>query len=81
MLIEPALPYNCKSDRNKVMSLCVLYLAQGSTTLNTTIKSITIKHYLIVASSVSLRHKLLNLLLDTRGLEDYCIKEVLSEVK
>ena len=37
--------------------------------------------HLKVASSESLYHKILDLLLDTRGLEVQYIKEVLSEVK
>ena len=58
------------------MELHELYLAQGSTTLNTTMNHATIKHYLKVASSISLRHKILDPLVETRGLEVQCIKEV-----
>ena len=63
------------------MALWALYPAQGSTIFNTNIKSTTIKRYIKAASSVTLNHKQLCLLLDTRSLEEQCIKDVLSEVK
>ena len=81
MLIEPALPCNCYSDRNKAILFCALQLAHGSTILSTTIKSTTTKHYLKVALSSPLNHKQLDPLLDARSLEVQCIKDVLSEVK
>ena len=63
------------------MALYALQIAQGSTMLSATINHTTTNFCLKEASSVSLRHKLLDPLLDTRGLEAQCIKEVLSEVK
>ena len=81
VLIEPSLPCNCQSDINKAVVLCALHLEQGNTMLIATIKSTTIKRHLKAASSVSLHHKQLEWLLETRDLEAQCIKEVLSEVK
>ena len=81
MLIEPAMSCNFQSDRNKVMALHALYLAQDSTILSSTAKSITIKCCIKVNLSVSLKFKQLDPLLDTCGLDSKCIKEVLSEVK
>ena len=44
-------------------------------------KSITMKRFLKVVSSISLRHIMLNPLLETRGLEAKCTKEVISKFK
>ena len=63
------------------MDLHALYLVQVSTMLSSTMKSTAIKYYLNAASSISLESKQLDLLLDMRGLEAQCIKDVLSEVK
>ena len=63
------------------MALYALQIAQGSTMLSATINHTTTNFCLKEASSVSLRHKLLDPLLDTRGLEAQYIKEVISEVK
>ena len=78
MVIEPALPHNYHSDRKKVMELCDLYLAQDSTMLSSTENSTTIKRCLKAASSILLKLKQLDPLLDTQGLDAQCIKEVLS---
>ena len=69
MLIEASLPYHYQSDRNKEITLYALYLSQDRTMLSTTIKSTTIKRYLKVASSIPLKLKQLDPLLDTRSLE------------
>ena len=81
MLIEPVLPCNYQSYRNKSMALCALHLAQGSTILSSIIKSTTIKYHLKSVSSIPLKFKQIDPLLEKRGLEAQCIKEVLSEVK
>ena len=63
------------------MALYALNLAPVSTTLSTNIKSTTIKRYIRAASSATLNHEQLDPWLDTIGLEEQCIKDVLSEVK
>ena len=62
------------------MVIFALHLAHGSTMLSSTIKYTTIKRHLKASSSIPFTFKQLGLLLDTRGLDEQCIKEVLSEV-
>ena len=63
------------------MALYALHLVTGTTMPSTTIKSITIKLYLRVASSISLNYEQMYPLLDTRGLKAQCIEDVLCEVQ
>ena len=63
------------------MELCALHLVQGRTMLNTTIKSTTTKCCLRTVMHVSLNYENIDPLLDKRGLESQCIKDVYSKVK
>ena len=81
MLIDISLTCDIRYDRNKVMSLCTLYLTQDITMLSKIINFSTIKHYLTAVSSVLLNRNQLDLLLDSHSLKYQCINNVFSKVK
>ena len=57
MIMQSSLPSAEKSHKSKAIALHALHLAQGSTMLSTTMKTGTIKYYLVASASVALNHK------------------------
>ena len=81
MLLEPVLLYLDQEDKNQVVVLCVLYLAQISTTICYSTKSVTIDHYLVATTDFIIKHKYIGPLNGKRVIKACCAKNVLNEVK
>ena len=81
MQLIPALPYAHQTDRNLVMALYAMHLAQGHGIQCRTIKSGTIQRYLMAAATISENHKLPDPRLNSRGITSPYIYKVLNELK
>ena len=81
MQLIPALPYAHQTDRNLVMALYAIHLAQGHGIQCRTIKPGTIQRYLMAAAMISKNHKLPDPRLNSRGITSPDIYKVLNELK
>lgn len=81
MQLMPALPYAHQTDRNLVMALYAMHLAQGYGIQCRTLKSGTIQRYLLAAATISENHKLPDPRLNNRGITSSYIHKVLNELK
>ena len=61
IIIQPSLTCAENIDKSKAMEFCTLCITHRTTMLSTTIKSSTIKRYLVAEASISLNHKQLHL--------------------
>ena len=81
MQLIPALPYDYQSDRNIVMALYAMHLAQGHGIKCHTITSGTIERYLMAAAAISEAHKQPDPRLNSRGTTSPYITKVLDELR
>ena len=79
--IEPTLSTAVANDRNHVIALYALHLAQGETLLCRSIKSGTIERYLQAAAKLSTARHLMDPRLDIYGKTSEHIKKVIREQK
>ena len=81
MQLIPALLYAHQTDRNLVIALYAMHLAQGHGIQCHTLKSGTIQRYLLAAATISENHKLPDPRLNSRGITSPYIQKVLKELK
>ena len=81
MLLQPSLTYIDQDDRKQILDLYAMYLVQRHTIQCRSIKSKTMARYLKTGADIVIRHKLLYLQTNQRGLKSRCITKVLVEVK
>ena len=79
--MDPLLAQATTSDRNLVVALYSLHLAQGATILCMSIKAGTIDRHMYAAAKLSTAAHLMDPRLDTYGKKSDHIKKVLREQK